>query len=405
MNHALSLYFIVLIAVLSSIAHKGSKVLVSLSALDLGASGVTVGILAALYAVFPLLLAVYAGRVSDRMGVRTPLLLGALGMTGGLLLPSFNSSMPMLFACPLLIGLGHIFLHVSVHNAVGSVGVPSSDSRSTRAANFATFSLGASVAAFIGPSLTGVLIDSIGFRASYLTLAAFSGATVLLLLFFHPLLPTRIIHEGETAAADRFDLWRDSGLRRTLITSGVAITGIELFSFYLPIYGKSIGLSASWIGLVLGSYAAAAFVVRVFMPKLTLRFTELGVLTGALFAAAITYLAIPFITMPWLLVMIAFTLGLGLGTAQPLTIMLTYHHAPPGRSGEALGMRLTVNKLTQIVVPLVFGGIGSAFGVAPVFWGNALFLFIGALLSMRNHAQMPTVDDPLAKNAADETPK
>ena len=311
----------------------------------------------------------------------------------------------MLFACPLLIGLGHIFLHVSVHNAVGSVGVPSSDSRSTRAANFATFSLGASVAAFIGPSLTGVLIDSIGFRASYLTLAAFSGATVLLLLFFHPLLPTRIIHEGETAAADRFDLWRDSGLRRTLITSGVAITGIELFSFYLPIYGKSIGLSASWIGLVLGSYAAAAFVVRVFMPKLTMRFTELGVLTGALFAAAITYLAIPFITMPWLLVMIAFALGLGLGTAQPLTIMLTYHHAPPGRSGEALGMRLTVNKLTQIVVPLVFGGIGSAFGVAPVFWGNALFLFIGALLSMRNHVQTPTVDDPLAKNAAYETPK
>ena len=401
----MSLYFIVLIAVLSSIAHKGSKVLVSLSALDLGASGVTVGILAALYAVFPLFLAVYAGRVSDRMGVRAPLLLGALGMTGGLLLPSFNSSMPMLFACPLLIGLGNIFLHVSVHNAVGSVGVTSSNSRSTRAANFAIFSLGASVAAFIGPSLTGVLIDSIGFRASYLTLAAFSGATVLLLLLFHTLLPTRVIHEGETAAADRFDLWRDSGLRRTLITSGVAITGIELFSFYLPIYGKSIGLSASWIGLVLGSYAAAAFVVRVFMPKLTMRFTELGVLTGALFAAAITYLAIPFITMPWLLVMIAFALGLGLGTAQPLTIMLTYHHAPPGRSGEALGMRLTVNKLTQIVVPLVFGGIGSAFGVAPVFWGNALFLFIGALLSMRNHVQTPTVDDPLAKNAAYETPK
>jgi len=53
--------------------------------------------------------------------------------------------------------------------------------------------------------------------------------------------------------------------------------------------------------------------------------------------------------------------------------MLTYHHAPPGRSGEALGMRLTVNKITQISIPLVFGGIGAVFGLAPGFWANAAF--------------------------------
>lgn len=383
----MSLYFVVLISMLASIGHKGSKVLVSLSALNLGASGLTVGILAASYALFPLLLAVFAGRVSDRVGVRQPLLLGALGITAGLLLPVIDDSLVVLFACPLLIGLGHIFFHVSIHNAVGSVGVESSESRAKRAANFATFSLGASVSAFIGPSLTGLLIDGAGFRASYLALAAFTGGAVLLLLLFHRLLPAKIVHESENTARGTLDLWRDPPLRRTLIMSGVALTGIELFSFYLPIYGQTIGLSASWIGLILGGYAAAAFVVRIFMQRLTARFTELGVLTFALFAAAATFLAFPFVALPWLLLLIAFVLGLGLGCAQPLTIMLTYHHAPRGRSGEALGMRLTVNKLTQIAVPLIFGGIGSAFGVAPVFWGNALFLFIGGLLSVRSRSK------------------
>jgi MFS family permease len=82
-------------------------------------------------------------------------------------------------------------------------------------------------------------------------------------------------------------------------------------------------------------------------------------------------------------VVVAFLLGLGLGSAQPLTIMLTYHHAPQGRSGEALGMRLTVNKITQIAIPVVFGGIGTVFGLTPVFWANAAFLLAGGVMSVK----------------------
>jgi hypothetical protein len=65
---------------------------------------------------------------------------------------------------------------------------------------------------------------------------------------------------------------------------------------------------------------------------------------------------------------------------------------PPGRSGEALGMRLTVNKLTQIAVPVIFGGLGSAFGLIPVFWANGAFLLAGGVVSLaeqRFAARMP----------------
>ena len=53
----------------------------------------------------------------------------------------------------------------------------------------------------------------------------------------------------------------------------------------------------------------------------------------------------------------------------------------PGRAGEALGLRLTVNKFTQIVVPIAFGSLGTAAGVHPVFWTNALLLLAGGYLS------------------------
>jgi hypothetical protein len=70
-----------------------------------------------------------------------------------------------------------------------------------------------------------------------------------------------------------------------------------------------------------------------------------------------------------------------MGCAQPVTLMLIFSRAPEGRSGEALGMRVTINQLTHIAVPVIFGTIGSMFGIAPVFVTNALILAGGGLLN------------------------
>ena len=373
-----SVIFVVLLSVLANTGLRGSRVLVSLTALHLGANSLMVGVLAALFSVFPLVLAVYAGRVSDRVGVRLPIALGAAGMSLGLLLPGLHEGFLTLFACPVLIGLGQIFLQVSIQNAVGSIG-----GAAARTGNFSTFSLGASVSTFIGPSLAGFAIDALGYRPTYFVLAAMPLAVVLLALSFGHRMPARGGQAEERSEGRALDLLKGAPLRRTLFMSGVALTGIELFSFYMPIYGRSIGLSASGIGLVLSAYAAAAFVVRLLMQSLARRYSETGVLTASLFVAAATYALFPLLTGVPMLVLTAFLLGLGLGSAQPLTIMLTYHHAPEGRSGEALGMRLTVNKITQISIPIVFGGIGTVFGLAPVFWANAAFLFAGGALAVR----------------------
>src|SRR6185503_19305219 len=179
-----------------------------------------------------------------------------------------------------------------------------------------------------------------------------------------------------------FDLLAIPELRRTLIMSSVALTGIELFSFYLPVYGRSIGLAPSAIGMVLSCYAVAGFIVRVVMDRLARRYTEIGVLTGSLFLAALAYASLPALHEAVPLGLAAFTLGLALGSAQPLTIILTYNHAPEGRSGEALGMRIMANKITQIGVPLMFGGLGAAMGAAPVFLATGAFLFVGGVLSL-----------------------
>src|SRR5712692_694125 len=174
---AVAVYLAVLLSLLQGISMRGAKMLVSLSALSLGATPFEVGVLAALFAAFPLLLAVYAGKTSDRIGVKRPIIGGAVIMAAGIAVPLAMGGLPGLFVCATLIGLGHIFFHVSIHNLIGAFG-----GGEARTRNFATFSLGASLSAFFGPSLAGFSIDGLGFRPTHMLLAAISLSPAAILI-------------------------------------------------------------------------------------------------------------------------------------------------------------------------------------------------------------------------------
>ena len=116
------------------------------------------------------------------------------------------------------------------------------------------------------------------------------------------------------------------------------------------------------------------------MPILVRKSSEEWALFGSLGLAAAISLLFPFVADVYLLVGISFVLGLGLGCCSPLSLIITYNRAPDGRSGEAMGMRQTVNKFIQVLLPVIVGTLGSAFGVGPAFWMNALLLASGAYI-------------------------
>src|SRR5918911_1008101 len=86
-DRAVRLERIHLIALMCTLSHSGfggSRVAISLYSLELGASQLTIGVMMALYAIFPLLLAVWVGRFADRVGPRRPMLIGCTGVVVGL---------------------------------------------------------------------------------------------------------------------------------------------------------------------------------------------------------------------------------------------------------------------------------------------------------------------------------
>lgn len=369
---------IIILLVLNHVAFNGSRIAVALYAIKLGASTFTVGSLMAFYALLPALLSVAAGRWIDRRGINRPMLLGTAGVGLGTVLPFVLPQLASLYVTAVLVGLSFMLINVAVYHAVGEMSAPED-----RTVNFSYVALGFSTSAFVAPMLTGMAIDSLGYRAAFLILALF---TVLPLLAMGArLLPESAHGEKQdlTPKGHVFELLRDPELRRLFIAMAILTVGWDIYNFAIPVYGAQIGLRPSQIGIVMGAFAAATFAVRLAMPFFVHRVQPWGLLVASLVVAGLAYVAIPFTHSVGLLMAIAFVLGLGLGAPQPMVLTLLHQSAPQGRAAEALGLRTTLINSSQTLMPLVFGALGAALGVAPLFWGMAAAMLAGGAFSRR----------------------
>jgi len=371
----------ILVAMLIHSSFKGSEVLISLFAIDLGANPATIGLLFATYSVFPVFLSVHAGRTSDRFGFRLPVLFGASGLLAALLLPYFFPGLATLFLSAALAGACYIFYVVSIQHLIGA-----SAEGPDRTRNYGIFSTCIGLTSLLGPTVTGFAIDGVGHRATYLLLAAFPAVPILALLAIPALLPRPVHHEKPVGRQRVLDLFGNAPLRRVLIATAFLETGMELFNFLMPIYGHSIGLSASQIGIVMGAFGLALMLVRTVMPALVRRSSEERVFSLSMFIAGAACIGLPLMSSFVPLLAMSFVLGLGVGSGAPLSMVLAYNRSPAGRSGEAIGLRQTVNKGMEATVPVIFGFLSTAFSFTPVYWLGALLLACGGWL-MRGDAR------------------
>ena len=351
-----------------------ARVALSLYALDLGASASAVGILVASLYVFPLLISWPVGRYSDRVGSRWLLLLGAACGGGAMLIPYFVRELAALYVAATLMGISFTLYNVLLPNVVGLLSEPHE-----RARNFSNASLVGATTLFAGPLLAGIAIDVSGYALACLYLVMLSVGAGVVLVAWGGRLPGGGRH-AESAGSIR-DTLADPAMLRILVTSSLVQVGQDLYQFYIPVYGYGIGLSASAIGGLLATLAAASFVVRFFLPWLVTRLGDERVLAFSFYLSAIGFGLVPFFESVVMLAAVSFLFGLGMGCGQPITTMLIFSRSAEGRSGETLGLRQSVNNVMRVSGPAVFGFVATAFGLPPVFWISAILMGGGVILS------------------------
>jgi predicted MFS family arabinose efflux permease len=326
-----------------------------------------------------MLFAVGMGRLTDRIGWRAPMLAGSVAIAAGAILPFLGQSLVSLFPACVLIGSGFMMYQVAAQNIVGYIGRPED-----RPTNFSLSALGFSISGFAGPMIAGFGIDAFGHAATFAALAAFPLVPIAVLGLNRLRLPRpHALAPPRDPSHSVVDLLRHRELRPVFVASALLAAAWDMFTFAIPIYGSRIGLSASSIGVVLGSFSAATFVIRGLLPAISRRLTAWPLLTVSLATAAAAFLLFPLFERAGPLMAVSFLLGLGLGMSQPMVMSLLHNAVPPGRVGEAIGVRMSLVNMSQIAMPLLFGALGTALGMVPVFWATALLLSVGSLYARR----------------------
>ena len=366
------------LGILNHVVLSGNRITVSLEALHLGASAAVVGVLLALYALLPMISAVAVGRLTDRVGVRRPMLVGSIALAAGSALPALVPGYAALFVSASIVGIVFMLFQLPVQNATGELGKPAD-----RAHNFSHLALGYAISGFIGPLVAGFTIDHGGFAATFAVLAALPLVPVAVLASGRLALPRSHPAREQDHAGSVLELIRHKTLRRVFFVNTLLAMAWELHTIVIPVYGAKLGLSASQIGVILASFGAATFLVRFSMRWIVRRFTEQQVLTTSLFVAGIVYGVFPLSHSASTLMALSFSLGLGLGMSQPMVMSLLHSHAPPGRMGEAAGVRMSLVQTMSVAVPLAFGALGATVGLTPVFWSVGACLATGGWLTKR----------------------
>ena len=361
----------------------GMRMAAPLLALQQGFSPAAVGVLLALFALTQVFLALPAGRLADKHGLKLPITLSVLAACTGAGLAAAMPNFAVLCVAALLTGGATGAAVIALQRHVGRLASGGTQLRQV----FSWLSLGPAVSNFVGPVSCGLLIDhaghvaadELGFRMAFLFVALLPLVSLFLVQTTRRFVPD--IAPAATpgqASPKAWDLLRQPMFRRLILVNWFLSSCWDVHTFVVPILGFQRGLSAASVGAILGALAVAATVVRLLIPVLAAHLKEWKVIMTAMLATAALFGIYPLLHNAWAMGICSALLGLALGSVQPMVMSTLHQITPPARQGEAIALRLMTINSSSVLMPMLFGTVGAAIGVASVFWAVGAVVGLGA---------------------------
>lgn len=374
--------------------HTMVSLFVPLFAVTLGASPATVGGLVSLSFVLPLFLAMPIGSLVDRIGSRAPI---TVACSLHAILPVLVWAYPSLWTLALVQSLGgvaHLMLIVAAQRYVSGLG------RGSRAEkNFGWYSTFQSAGQMTGPLLGGLLIDLAGHEMAFLFAGVLTSVAVVLSRFLKPTTNSgggRLSPFGGPGQIK--ELLGNAGVRMAILISCGVLVAQAVRQTFLPVYLEQLEFPATIVGLLISIGALMSMLVRPFMPTIVYRLR--GRALTALVMTSVLAIGLGATAFFETFVPLAFCsllIGLGGGITQPLSIVTVTDHVPATKVGFALGLRLTGNRLAQVVSPALIGLFAEFAGVPAAFIAAASTLLITQSLILRWRSRFEEAEREVAR--------
>jgi len=341
-----------------------------------------IGVIVASRQILPVLLAIHGGALMDRFGARRVMLLfGALGILAMAAFPFFPF-LAAIIALQALSGLAESLSWIGSQALVGTAlrGHPVYTGR---------LSFALRLGGFLGPWLCGVAWHQFGPAVGFFSIAGW----VALGWIAGWLVPVR---EGRAPdAASSFALaqvlprWSDYvatfrllGIASVALMTAVTVmrqtgAGIQL-SFY-PVWLSQLGITAADIGFMVGCSHVLSASTSLSVGTATRWISAHWLLVVTIALSIVTIAVTPalgadFITLPgvgkiyFILFGVICLRGLSQGFNMPLLMSIGMQAVSAHEQGKVVALRITVNRLTSAVIPLLMGAVAQAFSLELSFY-------------------------------------
>jgi len=348
--------------------------MITYRAIELGASAFQIGVVAALYALFPVLLALQFGSWVGKIGEGKFIIAGTITMGVTSVALMGTNSVTTLAIATAFAGVSHLACMVGGQSMV-ALRAP----RENYDQYFGYYTFSASLGHLIGPLLAALVAGSDGTLPKS-TSNAFLIGSALCIIALVPVIKWRNEKPSIEAKSDQgtytaaLALMKKPGILAAIYIS-LAVSSVgDVLVVFLPLFGTENSFSPYAIGIILAIRAGTTMTSRFFLGRLSARFSTYQLLMVSTVFSVVACAAMAFAKTPLSLGAIVFVAGFSLGVGQPLTMSLVSQKTVANERALAVSARLLGNRFGQFVVPAAAGAIAASAGAGGVFIGLAVLL-------------------------------
>ncbi|CAI9393440.1 MFS transporter [Niallia sp. Sow4_A1] len=318
------------------------------------------------------------GKIGDKFGRKTILIILAIGLGISIFLMSFANSVWEVFILRFFTGFFTGFIPMS--QAFISTQTP----KKVAGKVLGTLQTGSITGALIGPLLGGVLADSFGYGATFrfTSLAIFISA-ILVFTTKEFVLP---VQKGTKSSYTSKEVLAHILKNPVFITVLLISAFIQIAHFSIqPILSLYVSdlhgpeNIAFFAGLAFSAAGLGNLLMARKWGEMGDRSGHLKVLVILLFIAGIIYFPGGFVNQYWQLLIIRFILGVAIGGMVPVRIAYIRQEVPIAMQGEVMGYETSLRFLGNIIGPALGGIIAGNFGFSMVFFSTSFLLLASGI--------------------------
>ena len=349
--------------------------LVPVYAIELGASGLQVGLIIAAFNIARTVFNPFSGRFSDRWGRKPFITVGLFFYAVVSVFYVMSTRVESLILVRLLHGFTSVLV-VPVALALAADIAP----QQRLGRYMGTLNMAVMLGLGVGPALGGIIRDFFGMQAAFYTMGGLTLFTLFGATIFIPKDRQRKTSQSQKPVAPLKNLLRHRVVQGLFLLRFFIAAGQGSVYTFLPILALRMQLSSSQVGIILGvNIFLIAFLQRI-CGDIADRVNPKYMIIGGTFLSGLVVFGMPYVDGFLMILLLNIIMGIGNGVAMPAGYVITGQVGHTMGMGSIMGLTETGWSFGMIISPIISGIIMDSLGVPSIFFTGGALTITGTLL-------------------------